>query len=84
MNERFYSIIGRVSKYMPSDFIKKVTDYCKANEFDGYIHLGCPLGANADDEKSFTADALLVTKQCGVIIFVFPQDITSKQKILDE
>lgn len=62
MNERFYSIIGRVSEYLPSDFIKKVTAYCNANEFNGYIYLGCPFGANAVDEKSFTADELLVTK----------------------
>ena len=65
---------------MPPDFTKKATDYCKANNFDGYIHMGCHLGANADDEKAFTADALLITKQCGVIVFDFPQDATDSRE----
>ncbi len=84
MEEKFYSIRGKISRYMPTDFVEKVTDYCNANGFEGYIHLGCPLGANADDEKAFTADALLITKQCGVIVFDFPQDAADKQKILNE
>lgn len=84
MNEKFYSIVGKVSKYMPPDFIEQVVKYCKSNDFDGYLHIGCPLGADADDEATFTADALLITKQCGVIVFAFPQDVANEQKIWDE
>lgn len=78
----FYVISGSKSPYMPKNFVDIIEKYFNENPDEGYIHLGCPLGVNAEDK--ITADALLVTKKCGVIVFIFHENLNDLNQIQDE
>lgn len=78
----FYVIRGNSSPYMPETFVSCIENFFSDKNDSGYMHLGCPLGVNADNK--ITADALLVTKNCGVIVFIFHENLNDLNKIKSE
>lgn len=81
---KFDIIRGKISQPVPTEsLVNTITKYFEENEDDtGSLYLGYPLSANAD--YKVTIDALLISKKCGAIIFVFPKDIGNNELIKEE
>lgn len=79
----FDVVRGKIAKVQPTkSLVKNITEYFKDNDDEGTLYLGYPLSASSD--LKITIDALLVSKKCGLIAFIFPQDSNNVQLIMDE
>lgn len=76
---------GNNSQIEPTkSLVQTISNLFLEKKYEGTLYLGYPLTASADNK--FTLDALLVSKELGLIVFVFPRegyDIKSLQEEQD-
>jgi superfamily I DNA and RNA helicase len=79
----FDVVRGKVNKINPTQsLVKNITRYFENKHDSGTLFLGYPLSAGS--ESKVTIDALLVSKRCGLIAFIFPEDSNSPELIMEE
>lgn len=79
----FDIVRGNITKVPQTEsLIKSLSDYFNKSKDSGTLYLGYPLSANS--ESKITIDALLVSKNCGLISFIIPEDRTDYNLIKDE
>lgn len=79
----FDVVRGKISKAQPSEsLVKNITECFKKSNDTGTLFLGYPLSASS--ESKITVDALLVSKRCGLIAFIFPNDVNDIEAIKEE
>jgi len=79
----FDVVRGKITKIQPTQcLVNNISKYFEKNDDVGTLYLGYPLSATA--ESKITIDALLVSKKCGLIAFIFPEDRNSADLIMEE
>ena len=80
----FDVVRGKITKIQQTQcLVENITRYFEKNKDDiGTLYLGYPLSASS--EFKITIDALLVSKNCGLFAFIFPEDINNTPLIMEE
>ena len=79
----FDVVRGKITKIQPTEsLVANITRCFENNDDVGTLYLGYPLSASS--ESKVTIDALLVSKKCGLIAFVFPEDRNNADLIMEE
>ncbi|HEY5583710.1 MAG TPA: ATP-binding domain-containing protein [Ruminiclostridium sp.] len=79
----FDVVRGKITKVQPTQsLVNNITRYFELSNDDGTLYLGYPLSASS--ESKVTIDALLVSKKCGLIAFIFPEERNNSDLIKEE
>lgn len=82
-NIKFDIVRGKISKpEQCKQLIEVITEYIDQYQEEGTLYLGYPLTANAD--AAVTVEALLVTKNKGMIAFIFGDSQDSEEHLKEQ